>query len=184
MFILASKSPRRKQLLEMVGFHFECIPSDAEEIVPEGMRPSEMPEFLSKLKAHDIKKGHPLDTVIGSDTLVVIDGHQIGKPKSEEEAFRMLKTLSGRTHEVFTGVTICFPDSEESFTSRTEVEFYELSDQEIWDYIKTGDPMDKAGAYGIQGIGAPLVKAVHGDYYTVMGLPVAEVVHRIRRHEK
>jgi len=180
MIILASQSPRRKELLQMAGVDFVCVPSDAEEVVPEGTSAEDMPFFLSKLKARDIAKRYPEDMVVGSDTLVIVDGKPLGKPKTKEDAFQMLRTLSGRTHMVVTGVTICQGQKEESFSSKTEVEFYPLEDQEIRNYIETGEPMDKAGAYGIQGKGCVLVKEIRGDYYTVMGLPVAETVRRLK----
>lgn len=182
MIILASASPRRKELLSMAGINYTCIPSDAAETVPEGLSASAIPEYLSGLKADAVFCQHPTDTVIGSDTIVYIDGRVLGKPGSKSEAYVMLKTLSGRKHTVYTGVTILSPGREDRFTSSTEVEFYELSDEEILNYIDSGEPMDKAGAYGIQGLGAVLVKRIIGDYFTVMGLPIAETVRRLREH--
>ncbi|MDO5445475.1 MAG: Maf family protein, partial [Eubacteriales bacterium] len=157
MIILASASPRRKELLTMAGIEYTCIPSDAEEIVPEDLTASAVPEYLSGIKAGSVFSQHPDDIVIGSDTIVYIDGKILGKPAGKDEAFQMLKMLSGRTHTVYTGVTILSPGKEDRFTSATEVEFYELSDEEILTYIDTGEPMDKAGSYGIQGYGAVLV---------------------------
>ena len=180
MIILASKSPRRNQLMKMVGLEFECIPSDAEEVIPEGLGSEKIAEYLSSLKAEDVFSSHPKGTVIGSDTVVYIDGEILGKPKDKNEAFEMLKKLSGRRHTVFTGVTIINARGKRSFTSATDVYFYPLSDKEIWDYIETGEPMDKAGAYGIQGIGAVLIEKISGDYFTVMGFPVAMVVRNLR----
>lgn len=182
MIILASSSPRRKELLSMVGINYVCIPSQAEEIIPEGLPNESVSEYLSGVKAAEVFKAHPDDTVIGSDTTVMIDGEILGKPADREEAFLMLRKLSGKLHTVYTGVTILSPQCSESFTSKTEVEFFELSDEEILNYIDTGEPMDKAGAYGIQGKGAVLVKRIHGDYFTVMGLPVAETVRRLKEH--
>ena len=179
MLILASQSPRRKELLELAGLTFTCLPSRGEEIVPEGMPAAEEPEYLAGKKAEEIFAAHPEDVVIGSDTLVLLDGKPLGKPHSEEEAFAMLRALSGREHEVCTGVAILSPQGRESFTSVTKVEFYPLSDEEIRAYIRTGEPMDKAGAYGIQGKGSLLIRRIDGDYYTVVGLPLAEVVRRL-----
>lgn len=180
MIILASASPRRRELLTQAGFDYQCIPSDAEEIIPVGTPIDRVTEHLSFLKAEAVFAKHPDDIVIGSDTVVAIDGEILGKPKTAEEAFFMLKKLSGRIHTVFTGVTILSPVGRSSFTSATEVEFYSLSDDEIREYIATGEPMDKAGAYGIQGSGCVLVKRINGDYFTVMGLPIAETARRLR----
>ena len=180
MIILASASPRRKELLTMAGIEYTCIPSDAEENVPEGLDACAVPEYLSGVKAKAVFHQHPNDTVIGSDTIVYIDGKILGKPANKDEAFQMLKMLSGRTHTVYTGVTILSPGKEDRFTSSTAVEFYELSDEEILQYIDSGEPMDKAGSYGIQGLGAVLVKKITGDYFTVMGLPIAETVRRLK----
>ena len=184
MIILASQSPRRKEILNLIRIPYTCIPSHVEEIVPEGMSPSDIPQYLSGLKAADIAASHPDDIVIGSDTIVVIDvdGRDtvLGKPVDEADAARMLRLLSGRTHRVYTGVTIISPGGTQAFTSHTDVTFYELTDQDISDYISTGETLDKAGAYGIQGPGAVLIRSIVGDYFTVMGLPAAEVARRIK----
>ena len=179
MLILASQSPRRRELLTMAGLSFECIPARGEETVPEGMAACLEPEYLAVKKAEEVFASHPRDVVIGSDTLVLLDGKPMGKPHSEEEAFAMLSALSGRVHEVATGVAILSPGRKDCFTSTTKVEFYPLTEKEIWDYIHTGEPMDKAGAYGIQGKGARLIRKIDGDYYTVVGLPLAEVLRRL-----
>ena len=177
--ILASQSPRRRELLELAGLTFECIPSRAEEHIPEGIPAEKVPALLAESKARDILRSHPDAIVLGSDTIVVCDGDILGKPADEEDAFRMLSELSGRTHMVYTGVAILSADQQTVFTTGTAVEFYPLTEKEIRDYIRTGEPMDKAGAYGIQGRGALLVKKIDGDYYTVMGLPIAEVVRHL-----
>ena len=181
MIILASASPRRNELMRMAGLDFCCIPSDAEEVLPAGIAPAEASEYLSGLKAADIAASHPGDIVIGADTTVVIGGEVLGKPADEREAAAMLAKLSGQTHTVYTGVTILAPGHRESFTSAAQVMFYPLTEEEIRDYVATGEPMDKAGAYGIQGRGAVLVRKIDGDFFTVMGLPVAETVRRLRR---
>ena len=180
MIILASASPRRRELLTMAGITYQCIPADIKEIVPEGTPVEKISEVLSVQKAEAVYVTHPEDIVIGSDTIVVIDGTVLGKPKNEADAFAMLKLLSGRVHTVYTGVTILSKNGRSSFTSHTEVEFYPLTDEEIRAYIRTGEPMDKAGSYGIQGYGCVLVKRINGDYFTVMGLPVAETVRLLR----
>lgn len=179
MLILASKSPRRRELLDLAGLEYICIPSDADENVPEDLVPAQVPEYLAVKKADAVLAAHPEDMVLGSDTLVVCDGQIMGKPENEQDAFRMLRQLSGKAHQVYTGVAILSAGKRDSFTTVTDVEFYPLTDEEIWAYIHTGEPMDKAGAYGIQGKGSLLVKGIRGDYFTVVGLPVAEVARHL-----
>ena len=179
MFILASNSPRRQELLKLVINEFKVIPSGIEENVPDGIAPYESPEYLARLKAGDISAGFPYDTVIGADTSVIIGEKILGKPKDEAEAKEMLYMLSGKTHKVITGYAVCKNRKCRSFSSVTDVEFYRLSNREIDDYILTGEPFDKAGAYGIQGKGALLVKKISGDYFNVVGLPVAELARFI-----
>ena len=180
MIILASASPRRREILNIAGIQHTCIPSDAPEIVPVGLPACQIPEYLSEIKAAAVYCQYPEETVIGADTIVSVDGDVLGKPRTPEEAFSMLRRLSGRVHTVYTGVTIFSPCRKISFTSATEVEFYDLSDNEIHRYINTGEPMDKAGGYGIQGAGCVLVKRINGDYFTVMGLPIAETVRHLK----
>ena len=171
--ILASASPRRKELLRCITEDFTVRVSHAEETVPDGLTPEETVRYLSALKANAVCHGDPEETIVASDTIVVIDGKILGKPRSEEEAAAMLRTLSGRTHTVFTGVCVKTASQERVFAERTEVTFYPLTEAEIKAYVATGEPMDKAGAYGIQGKGSLLVKKIDGDFYNVMGLPVA-----------
>ena len=173
--ILASASPRRKELLELITEDFKIIPSGVEETVPDGIPPEKRPEFLARLKAEDIAKKYPHDTVIGADTSVIIDDCVLGKPEGSEQAKDMLKMLSGRTHRVVTGCAVINNGECRSFSSATEVEFYPLTDGEIEAYIATGECFDKAGAYGIQGKGGLLVKTIRGDWYNVVGLPVAQL---------
>ena len=173
--ILASASPRRKELLELITADFKIIPSGVEEIVPDGIEPEKQPEFLARLKAEDIAKKYPQDIIIGADTSVIIDDCVLGKPDGIEQTKAMLSMLSGRTHKVVTGCAVIKNGECRSFSSVTEVEFYPLTDKEIEDYIATGECFDKAGAYGIQGKGGLLVKAIRGDWYNVVGLPVAEL---------
>lgn len=180
MFILASGSPRRKELLKLVINEFEVIPSGIEETVPEGIKPEESPEYLAWLKAKDISARFPNDTVIGADTSVIIGGKILGKPDNSDEAREMLSMLSGKTHKVITGCAVCEDGKCRSFSSMTEVEFYKLSDYDIDGYISSGEPFDKAGAYGIQGKGALLVKKISGDFYNVVGLPVAELARFLK----
>ena len=181
MLILASASPRRDELLTMAGLAHECIPSHVEEEVPEGTRPQDIPVLLSAQKAADVFSAHPDDLVLGADTIVAVDGEVLGKPKTKEEAAAMLRLLSGKTHTVYTGVTLMDAAGSESFCSGSRVTFYDLTEEEILRYVNSGEPMDKAGAYGIQGSGCILVRHIEGDYFTIMGLPVAEVYHRVKR---
>lgn len=184
--ILASKSPRRRELMEKLQAPFLCEPSGVEEIIPEEIGVEKTAEYLSMIKAEDIYRKHAGQgkTVIGSDTVVVLDGVIYGKPKDRTDAFRMLKELSGKTHRVLTGVSIRSDEGRENFTTQTGVEFYDLTDEEISRYLDTGEPFDKAGAYGIQGYGALLVKKIDGDYYTVMGFPIAEIYQRLKKKGK
>lgn len=173
MIILASASPRRQELLKLIADDFKIVPADIDEKVSGNVPLLKIPEYLADKKAAHISKIYPNDTVIGCDTGVFIDNQMIGKPQSEKAAFEILKMLSGRTHRVITGCAIYNENEKLTFSQVTEVEFYELSDESIRTYIATGEPMDKAGAYGIQGKGAALVKGINGDFFNVVGLPVA-----------
>ena len=183
--ILASGSPRRKELLQMAGLKFIVLPSTIPEYVPDFIPLENRSGFLAELKASAMSVFHPLEIIIGADTTVLCDGRLMGKPKDAEEAKEMLRFLSGKVHTVYTGVSLIYSDDEDAdtFVSATKVEFYELTDEEIDAYVATGEPLDKAGAYGIQGRGCRLVKRIEGDYFTVVGLPVAEVVRRLEAHE-
>ncbi len=178
--ILASGSPRRRELMGLIAPEFTVCVSGAEETVPAGLTPAETVEALATLKGGSVFAEHPSDTVIAADTVVIVDGGLLGKPASPEDAFAMLRRLSGRTHEVYTGVYVASGSRETVFHECTEVTFYDLTDSEINAYIATGEPFDKAGAYGIQGYGALLVKGIRGDYYNVMGFPVARVARALR----
>ena len=178
--ILASASPRRSELMTLAGFRFDVICADIDEIVPEKALPQEVVMSLALQKAQAVAKDHRKSAVVGSDTVVALDGKILGKPRSESEAAEMLRSLSGRIHKVFTGVAIVCGEKVTSFFEETEVEFYPLTDQEILDYVATGEPMDKAGAYGIQGRGAVLVKRINGDYFNVMGLPISKVYRELK----
>ncbi|MBQ7295163.1 MAG: septum formation inhibitor Maf [Clostridia bacterium] len=178
-FILASASPRRKEILYNAGFSFEIIPSDADENISEALTDEETVKELAKRKAKFILDRYPDRIVFGCDTVVAIDGRILGKPENAEDAFRMLKMLSGKTHRVSTGVCVMSAEKELCFSDATEVVFYELSDETIRSYIATGECCDKAGAYGIQGYGCVLVKEIKGDYFSVMGLPVAKAARAL-----
>ena len=173
-FILASASPRRKEILENAGFQFEIIVSDADENITEALTPRETVEELAKRKALAVWEENRDAVVFGCDTVVAIDGKILGKPIDDEEAFEMISSLSGKVHTVSTGVCICDADKISVFSNNTEVEFYPLTDETIRSYIATGEGKDKAGSYGIQGLGSVLIKEIKGDYFSVMGLPVAE----------
>ena len=184
--ILASGSPRRKQLMRMAGLLFTVEPADVPEIIPDGLPAEKESEFLASVKAGYVlsqqdEKRRDAVLIVGADTTVLCEGRVLGKPKDKAQAKEMLRFLSGKVHEVYTGVAIVSEDVNETFTSVTKVEFYDLTDEEIDWYISTNEPMDKAGAYGIQGFGCRLVKRIEGDYFTVMGLPIAEVTRRIEK---
>ena len=178
-FILASGSPRRRELLKAVGYDFEIIPSSADETLPGEIGPATAVELLAERKCEFVARDHRGSVVLGCDTIVVLDGKILGKPVDEEDAFSMLKALSGREHSVFTGVCIEGKGEKEVFHVETRVRFFELSDDMIRSYISTGEPMDKAGAYGIQTLGAALVESIDGDYFTVVGLPLARVMRTL-----
>lgn len=179
--ILASQSPRRRELLAYIQPDFRVIPAVGEEHIPDGATPEQAVLALSRQKAEEIAAQYKDEIIIAADTVVAIDGKILGKPHSEAEAAEMLSTLSGRVHSVFTGVCVIFADgSIENFAEETKVEFYPLTDEEIAAYIATGDPMDKAGAYGIQEKGAANVKGIVGDFYNVMGLPVGRLARILR----
>ncbi|MCD7826997.1 MAG: Maf family protein [Clostridiales bacterium] len=178
--ILASGSPRRRELLTLAGIEFKVVKSDTEEILPDGISPDEAVRLLAKEKALDVLKQYPDEIILAADTVVAVDGKILVKPKDSEDAFSMLQMLSGRVHGVYTGVCIMSRDKTDLFTEMTEVEFYPLTDSEIHEYVETGEPMDKAGAYGIQGKGSLLVKSIKGDYFNVVGLPLAKTVRELR----
>lgn len=173
--ILASASPRRKELLRLIFESFDIIPSKVDETPPKGISAEELPEYLAAKKASDIAKEYPEHTVIGADTCILSEGKALGKPKNPSEAFEMLRQLSGNTHKVITGCAVAKNGKCKSFSCETEVTFYSLSDIEIEEYIASGEPFDKAGGYGIQSLGALLVKEIRGDYFNVVGLPVSRL---------
>ena len=181
--ILASQSPRRKELLSLIGIEFDAIPADIDEQIDLNNDLVKEIEKLSYQKAFHVFKDHKAALVIGSDTIVKINNQVLGKPKSYEQAKDMLEILSGKTHEVVTAVTILVDNKVETFSSIAKVTFYQLTPQEIDEYIKTNEPMDKAGAYAIQGLGAKFIKAIEGDYYTIMGLPIGELYHRLKKFQ-
>ncbi|MDQ0269983.1 Maf family protein [Cytobacillus purgationiresistens] len=178
--ILASSSPRRKELLENLQLTFEVCSSDVDESYNPQLAPGDIVMVLASRKAQAVSSKHVDSFVIGSDTVVVSEENILGKPKDSDEAFAMLKNLSGKKHSVYTGVSIISPEKERTFFVKTDVVFWELTDEEIHSYINTGEPFDKAGAYGIQGIGATLVKEISGDYFAVVGLPLSKTVRALQ----
>lgn len=179
--LLASNSPRRKELLTHLGYQFDIVKIDVDESYPSDLKPHEIAEYVSakKAKAFDVNENEILLT---SDTIVALDQKILLKPKDENEAFEMIKSLSGKVHQVYTAFTLKTVDSEISKTSKTDVEFSQISDEEIKFYIKTYKPFDKAGSYGIQEwIGMAKIKNITGSFYAVMGLPADLVFEELRK---
>jgi septum formation protein len=179
--ILASSSPRRKELLENLRLTFEISSSEVDESFDPGLSPEEVVMELADRKAQVIFQENPQAFVIGADTIVVANGQILGKPTNEADAIGMLKMLSGKKHDVYTGVSIMNPTGSTRFYEKTEVWFWELTDEDIRAYVQSGEPFDKAGSYGIQQLGSMLVKKINGDYFAVVGLPVARTVRELKR---
>lgn len=173
--ILASASPRRKEILGKTGIDFEVQVSDCDENIDE-KQPDKLVMKLSELKARDVASKNPDAIIIGSDTVVAHKGHIMGKPADRAEAISMIKSFAGDIHQVYTGVTIIIPN-EKTYTYNvcTDVHVLQMTDEEIERYVDTGEPMDKAGAYAIQGLFAPFISKIDGDYYNVVGLPISSV---------
>lgn len=192
-YILASGSPRRHELLKQIGMRFDTVTADVDESVAAGTLPDKAVEMLSRRKGLAVydKLKNELDgdtVIISADTLVALDQKILGKPKDEAEAFEMLSALSGRSHFVYTGVTLIYSGADGvkdmTFSDGAEVFFRDLDPAEIREYIATGEPMDKAGAYGIQERGAVLAERIYGDFYTIVGLPLVRVVTGIKELAK
>lgn len=177
--LLASASPRRQELLRLITKDFTVLPAAVEESLPPALSAEEAAQYLARKKAAAVSAQHPKDLVLGSDTTVLLGDQILGKPGTPERAAEMLRLLSGKTHRVITGVALARGGVLRSFQSETAVTFYPLSEEEIAAYVATGEPLDKAGGYGIQGYGALLVKAIAGDFYSVMGLPVAQTARML-----
>ena len=174
--ILASQSPRRRELLERMGLPFRIITPDIDERMERALPPGELVAAISAEKAGAVAaQAGPGAVVIAADTVVALDGAVLGKPAGEADAARMLSALAGRTHHVYTGLTVLRGERVRTVSEETAVTFRPLTEQEIAAYVRTGEPLDKAGAYGIQGYGALLVEGIRGDYYNVMGLPVCRL---------
>ena len=186
--VLASASPRRKELLERADLKFTVVPSVGEEEIGGGT-PDQVVENLSRSKAfsvaEELKREKEVKLVIGADTIVAFQNHILGKPVDEQDAFDTLTRLSGNSHQVYTGVTVLIRKGdaweEHTFSERTDVHFYSVSEEEIRDYICTGEPMDKAGSYGIQGRFGVYVKGIEGDYNNVVGLPVGRLFYEMKK---
>ncbi len=178
--ILASNSPRRTEILTIANINHQVIPSYCEEKIDAHLEPWEVVETLSYQKALDIAKQYPDDIIIGADTVVVIDNQILGKPKTKEEAIKMLASLSGKTHDVITGVTMMTKKNNKTFHEVTKVQIAKLSKSEIEDYLQEENVYDKAGAYGIQGAFCKYITQIIGDYYNVMGLPIARVYKELK----
>jgi septum formation protein len=179
--VLASQSPRRAELLGKLGLAFDVRPADIDESYIDHEMPADHAERLAREKALTIALGDPDAVVIGSDTIVVLGSDVLGKPRDSDEAVQMLLRLSGREHEVYTGVAVAHGGRVESELERVRVRFRQLDRSDCEAYVATGEPMDKAGAYGIQGFGSALVEAVDGDYFAVMGLPVVRTLKLLER---
>lgn len=178
--ILASNSPRRRELMRLITHDFTTVDPAVDEAVPDGVGPETTAEMLACRKAIAAAKEFPGEWVVGADTVVEMKGERLGKPQDHEDAKRMLRLLEGKLHHVHTGVCIAGPSGTESFVSSAEVWFAPMSEDEIEEYAASGEGMDKAGAYGIQGSGARFVREIHGDYYTVVGLPVQRLYERLK----
>lgn len=178
--ILASQSPRRKELLSLIFDKFSIVPAKGEEIIDKSLTTQLVPQNLAYQKCREIALDNPDALVIGCDTAVILGDEIMGKPKDGDDAFAILRSLSGNTHQVISGTAIYYKGEYTSFSNVTDVTFRAFSDDFIREYINTGEPFDKAGAYGIQGKGSLLVEKINGDYFNVVGLPVSELAHRLQ----
>ncbi len=174
--VLASSSPRRHELLKLIGVDHEVIPAHADESHIPGEKPDAHAERLARTKSEAIAAGRGESLVIGADTIVVVDQHIFGKPRDVADAARMLRMLSNRSHVVMTAVAVTYGGRTVSLVEEVTVSFRDLTEDEVARYIATGEPMDKAGAYGIQGYGATIVRRIEGDYFAVMGLSLVRLV--------
>lgn len=179
--VLASASPRRTLLLDMLGLRHEVVPSDADETLLPGETPAGHVERLARAKAGVVAARRPDALVIGADTVVVLDGEVLGKPARRQDAVATLLRLSGRDHVVFSGIAVVAAGSVHSAVSTTRVRFRTFDEAQARRYVATGEPLDKAGSYGIQGLGAALIDGIEGDYFTVVGFPIAAFVDLIER---
>ena len=179
--ILASASPSRKMLLEQAGLDFEVVVSGVDETVPPDYTPAQTVEALARRKGQAVQALRPEAPIIAADSVVSIDGLILGKPKDDEAAKATLRRLSGRTHELITGVCLLINGRMDLFHQVTQVTFYPLTEEEIAEYVALGESRGRAGAYGIEGIGEVLVQSIQGDYPNIVGLPVAETIRRLHK---
>lgn len=177
--ILASGSPRRQELLRQIGLSFTVEPSQVDEHLTDPLEPPQLVEKLALMKAREVARRHPESLVIGADTIVVVDGDVLGKPADRADAVAMLERLSGRDHLVMTGVALVQGGREQVAHEETAVRFAPLTREQIAQYVDSGEPMDKAGAYGIQGRAAALIPSISGDYFNVVGLPLFRTVQML-----
>jgi len=183
--ILASQSPRREQILRMLGFEFSILPADVDETIPSGMKAPDVPEALAKAKSLHVSREHPEKLVLGADTLVVLEDRVLGKPSGTQEALQMLSFLSGRTHQVYTGVALAMGGKiVGSGTACTEVTFETWNKDVLEAYVRGGESLDKAGAYAIQGQGAFLVQGIRGCFFNVMGLPIQKTLRLLQPYQR
>ena len=183
--VLASQSPSRLELIKLIFDSVEIFPADCDETLPEGIGAREAVEYLSKIKNDaSAKLTDKENLVISADTVVSVDNEILGKPVDKEEARRMISLLSGKVHQVYTGVTLSLNGKTKTFSEKTDVAFFALTEDEIEEYISSSEPYDKAGAYGIQGKAGLLVKGINGDYYNVVGFPIARLKREIEEFIK
>ena len=183
--VLASQSPRRQELIKLIFDSVEILPADCDETLPEGIGAREAVEYLSKIKNDASSKlTEKENLIISADTVVAVDDEILGKPVDKEDARRMISLLSGKVHQVYTGVTLSLNGKTKTFSEKTDVEFFDLTEDEIEEYINSSEPYDKAGAYGIQGKAGLLVKGINGDYYNVVGFPIARLKREIEEFIK
>lgn len=178
--LLASASPSRKMLLERAGLAFKVLVSGVDETVPNDFTPAQTVECLAQRKGEAVFALRPDCAVIAADSVVVIDNMILGKPKDDDDAKATLRRLSGRTHEIYTGVCLLADEKKEVFHNVTQVQFYPLSDEDIAEYVSMGESRGRAGSYGIEGLGVTLVQSIVGDYSNIVGLPVAETLRRLK----
>ncbi len=181
--ILASASPRRREILDLMGFTYTVEPAQTELPPDLALSPEDAVLRVARGKAEEIAGHHPNELVLGADTVVVVDGSILGKPKNAEDAKAMLRRLSGREHRVITAVWLCDGERSEGFADSAKVTFLPMNENEIDAYVASGEPMGKAGAYAIQGRGMRHIRGIHGDFYTVMGLPSGRLYEVLKRHK-
>lgn len=180
--ILASASPRRREICDLLGITYTVQPAQSEPPTRNDLSPEEAVLCVARAKAEEVAAYCPNEVVLGADTVVAIENELLGKPRDEAEAAVMLRRLCGKKHRVITAVWVCDGENSEGFSDAAEVEFMPMSEQEIADYVQSGEPMDKAGAYAIQGKGMRYIRGISGDFYTVMGLPSGRLYAFLKNH--